>query len=125
MWWTKKYQKSHLSPEYNSHTIFELITEFYEDYFSENKMAMYELDLPFVSVGDPLVDKWEKEVRSGVIPDLLEGLSQGEAENLIDWSRKAYKKKVQRGMISASIEDGIGPEVEDLLGDDSTFKETF
>jgi len=86
---------------------------------------MYELGLPFVSVGDPLIDKWEKEVRSGVIPDLLEGLSQDEAENLIDWSRKAYKKKVQRGMISSTIADGIGPEIEDLLGDDSTFKETF
>ena len=89
---------------------------------------MYDLNAPFSTLGDPLIDKWERQVRSGQVPDLMEGLGDKEAEELIDWSRKAYKKKVQRGIIKAPRETGIGSinsEIEELLGDDGSFEETF
>ena len=105
-----------------------MLTEFWEDYYSSNKTSMYELNAPFSTLGDPLVDKWERQVRSGQAPDLMEGLNDKEAEELIDWSRKVYKKKVQRGTIKGPRETGIGaesPEIEELLGEDGSFKETF
>tara|TARA_R110002020_G_scaffold26270_2_gene84848 strand:+ start:285 stop:602 length:318 start_codon:yes stop_codon:yes gene_type:complete len=105
-----------------------MLTEFWEDYYSSNKSEMYDLNAPFSTLGDPLIDKWERQVRSGQVPDLMEGLDDKEAEELIDWSRKAYKKKVQRGIIKAPRETGIGSinsEIEELLGDDGSFEETF
>ena len=89
---------------------------------------MYDLDLPFASLGDPLVDKWEKSVRAGSMPDLMEGLDDQEAEDLIKWSRKAYKSKVRRGMISGDIGSGIGVDsskIEELLDGKDSFEETF
>jgi len=105
-----------------------MMTEFWEDYYSANKTEMYELNAPFSTLGDPLVDRWERQVRSGQVPDLMEGLDDKEAEELIDWSRKAYKKKVRRGIIRTPINPGIGvgsPEMEELLGEDGSFEETF
>ena len=104
------------------------MTEFWEDYFSENKSEMYELNLPFSTLGDPLVDKWEKDVRSGVMPDLMEGLDDQEAKDLIKWSRKAYKSKVRRGMIPGDVSSGIGvesSEIEELLDGKDSFEEDF
>ena len=106
------------------------MTEFWEDYFSDskNKAELFDLNLPFSTLGDPLVDRWEKQVRSGQVPDLMEGLDDDEAKDLIDWSRKAYKRKVQRGMISSNPGSGINSpidEVENLLGDDNSFEEDF
>lgn len=104
------------------------MTEFWEDYYASHKSEMYDLNAPFTTLGDPLVDRWERQVRSGQMPDLMEGLNDGEAKELIDWSRKSYKKKVRSGIIKAPRETGIGmgnSEVEELLGEDSSFEETF
>jgi predicted transcriptional regulator len=105
-----------------------MLTEFWEDYYSSNKSEMYELNAPFDTLGDPLVDKWERQVRSGQVPDLMEGLNDNEAEELIEWSRKAYKKKVRRGIIRGVSDSGIGVgnhDIEELLGEDDSFEETF
>ena len=105
-----------------------MLTEFWEDYYSSNKSEMYELNAPFDTLGDPLIDKWERQVRSGQVPDLMEGMNDKEAEELIDWSRKVYKKKVRRGIIRGVSDSGIGaanPGVEELLGEDDSFEETF
>lgn len=130
-WWTKKYQRSHRSREFQEYTVFELVTEFFEDYYSENKSEMYELSDAFVSLGDPIIDKWEREVRSGLVPDLMEDLPAEEAEKLIDWSRRAYKKKRARGIVPPEIEEGIGAlgdvisDIEEMLGDEDTFEEKY
>ena len=131
MWWTKKYQRSHRSPEFQEYTIFELVTEFFEDYYSENKSEMYELSDAFVSLGDPFIDKWEREVRAGITPDLMEDLPPEEAEKLIDWSRRAYSKKQARGIVPKEIAEGIGDlqdsigDIEELLNNSDSFKEKY
>ena len=107
------------------------MTEFFEDYYSENKSEMYELSDAFVSLGDPFIDKWEKEVRSGIIPDLMEDLPPEEAEKLIDWSRRAYKKKKARGIVPQDLAEGIGgikesiSDIEELLGNQDSFEEKY
>ena len=128
MWWTKKYQKSPRSPEYLSYTIFELVVEFFEDYYSENKSEMYSLDLPGASTGDQMIDKWEKEIRSGIVPNLTEDLPPEEAEKILRWSRKAYKNKQAKGMIPLPDDNTIGDvisEMENLIGDDDAFEEDY
>jgi hypothetical protein len=105
-----------------------MMTEFWEDYYASHKSEMYELNTPFSTLGDPLIDKWERQVRSGQVPDLMEGLGDEEAKELIDWSRKSYKKKVRSGIIRAPRDSGIGSDnsqIEELLGEDGSFKETF
>ena len=128
MWWTKKYQKSPRSPEYESYTIFDLMVEFFEDYYDQNKTEMYDLDLPFSTFGDPMIEKWEKEIRSGIVPNLMEDLPPEEAEKVVNWSKKAYKKKVEKGIIASPSDGNIGTridELEGLLGDGNSFEEDF
>ena len=127
-WWTSKYQKSPHSPDFEQYTLFELVVEFFEDYYGDHKTEMYDLDLPFASHGDPMVDKWEKELRAGIVPNLMEDLPPEEAEKLIEWSKKAYKKKIERGTISSDFDGNIGKahaEVEKLLKDSNSFKEEY
>jgi len=71
-WWTKKYQKSPNSEEYKGYTLFDLLTEFFEDYYSNEPSKMKDLDLPFSPTGDPMVDKWEREIEQGLTPDIME-----------------------------------------------------
>ena len=130
-WWTKKYQRSHLSAEYQQYTVFELVSEFFEDYYEDNKSEMYDLDNSFVTLGDPIIDKWEREVRAGIVPDLMEDLPPEEAKKLLLWSKKAYEKKVIRGIVQPSHAAGIGAvkesisDMEELLGDDNSFTEDY
>ena len=81
------------------------MTEFWEDYFSDpkNKGEMHDLNLPFSTIGDPLVDRWEKQVRSGQIPDLLEGMDDNEARDLIDWSSRKHCRKTERSARRKSV----------------------
>ena len=92
--WTKKYQKSPQSDEYKSYTLFELVVEFFEDYFGENPNEMYTFApgiLP--NTHDPLVNRWEEQVAIGDTPDLWEGLTPEQAEKIAQWSRKQSQKR--------------------------------
>tara|TARA_R110000824_G_scaffold185657_1_gene366634 strand:- start:438 stop:707 length:270 start_codon:yes stop_codon:yes gene_type:complete len=89
---------------------------------------MYGLDLPPDNTGDQMIDKWEKEIRSGIVPDLMEDLPKDEAEKILDWSRKAYKKRTGGSMVTSPPEGSIGDrikELDDLLGSDDNFKEEY
>lgn len=89
---------------------------------------MYELDLPGATTGDAVIDKWEKEIRSGIVPDLLEDLPKEEADKILEWSRKAYKNKQAKGMITPASSGTIGDtinELDEFLGSKDTFKEEY
>lgn len=89
---------------------------------------MYSLDLPGAATGDQMIDKWEKEIRSGIVPDLTEDLPPEEAEKILRWSRKAYKNKQAKGMIPLPDDNTIGDvisEMENLIGDDDAFEEDY
>lgn len=119
IWWTKKYQKSPQSNEFKGYTIFELLVEFFEDYYDQNPEKLRELDLPFLSTGDEFVDKWEKEISQGIVPDILEDLPPEEAEDLLKWSKSAYNKKLS-GEFSF-----IGDQAEKASNFKEVNKETF
>ena len=104
------------------------MVEFFEDYYDQNKTEMYDLDLPLGSVGDPVIEKWEREVRAGIMPNLMEDLPPEEAKKVVDWSRKAYKKKVEKGIIKPGTDGNIGAridELEELLGGGDSYEEEF
>ena len=89
------------------------MTEFFEDFYGDNKSALRDLDLPFSHItGDPQVDKWEKEIAQGLVPDLLEDLTDEQAKDLLDWSQKVYKRKVERGEIMSPHEVELAKNIE-------------
>jgi len=57
-----------------------------------------------------MVDKWEKEIAQGLVPDLMEDLTPEEAKEVLDWSQRVYKQKISRGEI-------IGPEELEAMKD--------
>ena len=111
-WWTEKYQKSHQSDEFKRYTLSALLVEFFEDYYAKHPAKVRELDLPFLSTGDPMIDKWEREIAAGITPDLMEDLTPEDGERLMRWSRAAYQKKMS-GEINLM----------DSFGDSESFEE--
>lgn len=103
-WWTKKYQKSPNSDEYKGYTLFDLLTEFFEDYYDNNPSKMKDLDLPFTTTGDPIVDKWEKEIEKGLVPDIMEDVPIEIAERLRKFSGKLYRERFKSGEIISKEE---------------------
>lgn len=83
-----------------SQTLPDLLVEFYEDYFTKNPSEARKVrskggDFFFEETGDPLIDKWERELQSGITPDLEEGLSQKEKEKLRKEREKVRTVKEQ------------------------------
>ena len=93
IWWTRKYRRSPKSDEFQQYTIFEVLTEFWEDYYSDNPKEALR-DGGRVETGDPVIDRWEKEIESGLEPDLSEGLTSDEYDRLISWSVRKSKEAV-------------------------------
>ena len=65
-----------------------MLVEWWEDYFDDNPNKIFETlskdgEFTFSETGDPLIDKWEREIAKGLIPDLNEGLPS------------AYKTKIK------------------------------
>lgn len=51
-----------------------------------------------------MVDKWEREISQGLMPNLLEDLSEDAAKEILEWSQRVYKQKVERGEIMSPEE---------------------
>lgn len=68
----------------------------------------------FVNTGDPLIDKWERELAQGLQPDLLEGLSS---------KRRAFEqraleklKRQQTAVEAEGLKDGFTENYLDRAG---------
>ena len=87
-WWTTKYQLPWTPSNLEDLSVFDLLVEFYEDLFESDKTALYDAargedgEIVFEETGDPLIDKWEKELAMGITPDLMEGLGQEAIKSL-------------------------------------------
>lgn len=93
-WWTKKYSLPSTHNLYQEASEFELLTEFYEDYYEENHSAQLDLykdengEVQLIGTGDALIDKWERELAMGLEPDLNEGLSTEQRQELVKEQNK-------------------------------------
>jgi len=45
-----------------------------------------------IEIGDPLIDRWEKEIAAGRAPDLAEGLSDSQKEHYKEFSIEAFRR---------------------------------
>lgn len=97
-------------------TVFDLLVEFYEDLFENDKNALYDAsrgedgEILFESTGDELIDKWEKELSMGIEPDLTEGLPEKERQRLYK-----EKEKFKRDRKLAREASDIDEKFEDAL----------
>ena len=71
----------------------------------------------FESTGDPLIDKWEQELASGITPNLEEGLPAHEREKL---RKEREHAKVARGL-SAEV-GNMSKRLEGAVKDDPMYK---
>lgn len=84
-------------------TTFDLLVEFFEDQFEKDPNSMLmaakgdDGEIVFEETGDPLIDKWEKELAMGLTPDLTEGMSERDKKIL---ENEREKKKHARSVIS-------------------------
>ncbi len=82
----RKYGLPPTSDEYLRYTPEELIVEFFEDYFESHPAERLERQVheasgqPYFVTGDPLIDKWEREIAEGREPDLDEALTPAQRE---------------------------------------------
>lgn len=74
-----------------------MLVEYYEDVFEQDPKALQKLIestqgvYTFGSTGDPLVDKWEREIALGLDPDLVEGLTDEQRRKLEEEQRNSQR----------------------------------
>lgn len=113
-WWERKFSLPWSDERAQSLTLFELTKLYWEDIYTSDSKALMEAarnengDVVFEETGDPLIDKWEKELAMGVKPDLTEGMTPEELDRM-----KAERMKVahaEAGMAALfADEDGASP----------------
>jgi hypothetical protein len=105
-WWEEKYHLPWTHETCQELSVFELMVMFWEDYYRKNptdakRTASGEV---FFNTGDPLLDKWEKEIAMGIEPDLMEGLSHEEREK----EKKALERLIARKNKTKQAEEELG-----------------
>jgi hypothetical protein len=96
-WWTRKYKLPPTSPLFLEQRFANLLQEFFEDLWGEYEVLkevidkegrlepldharLIELENALLDatteLHDPLIEKWERELREGRVPDLDEGLPE-------------------------------------------------
>lgn len=94
---------------------FELLVEYYEDLFASDPRASLQAVIgedgegTFEGTGDPLIDKWEKELAMGIDPDLSEGLSKEAREELAVKHKKRSVVKEQLNQLNQIDENYDDP----------------
>lgn len=75
-WWEEKYQIPWNHESAQSLSLLEMLIAFWEDYYNKHPLDAKRTPTGevFFNTGDPLIDKWEREIAMGIEPDLLEGL---------------------------------------------------
>ena len=71
----------------------------------------------FFNTGDPLLDKWEREIAMGLEPDLLEGLPPEEREREKRALARLVAQKNQTDQANSTIGDGFTENYESALAE--------
>lgn len=78
----------------------------YEDMFDADPKMMLDAargedgEIEFEETGDPLIDKWERELRMGIEPDLTEGMSQKDLDRMNKEKSKLKRAKEQQAQLT-------------------------
>ncbi len=83
-WWVGKYRLPPTSDAFLRYTPEELLIEFFEDALEKEgtvrALTNEETGATYYETGDPLIDKWEREIAAGRDPNLDEGLPAGDKD---------------------------------------------
>jgi hypothetical protein len=76
-WAEEKYHLPWTHSCIQEQTQLELLISFYEDYYHKNKIETHRTEdgEVMLETGDPVIDKWERELAQDLEPDLLDGMS--------------------------------------------------
>lgn len=117
-WWTDKYHRSPKSAEFREYTIWELLVEFFEDYYAADKKRMWRDDRETVGevrlpkTGDALIDRWNEQIEKGIDPDLTEGMLPEERERIkakmreIEEANREHERAAQKAKEDQFFEKG-------------------
>lgn len=106
-WAEAKYKIPWTHEAFQQQTLLDLLTSFWEDHYADNPLEAKRTPSGEVTfqTGDPLLDKWEREIAEGYEPDLTEGLSDKDREK----ERRALEKRMKRQQkVEASKDLGDG-----------------
>ena len=101
-WWCKKYHQPPHSELFLQYTFLDLLTEFFEDHYEQNRKEMYKMEQELTgavrlpSHGDSMVEKWEEQLARGEMPDLTEAFPDGMRQKVQE------KIKAREGIPSVS-----------------------
>lgn len=85
---------------FQSRSVIDLLVEFWEDIFTDNPSKMLQADDgTFTDTGDTLIDKWEREIADGNLPDLREAFREGEISRI---RNKFDAQKKRKGNVAAA-----------------------
>ena len=84
-WWQEKFQLPSTHDLFQNSTLLDLLTDFWLDQYYKKPLEAYrnaDGEIQFIDTGDELIDKWEKELAEGKVPDYNEAFSQEQVEKL-------------------------------------------
>lgn len=84
-WWQRKYNLPWNHDLFQDRTIFDLLVEFWEDYYEQKPLEAHrnaDGHVQFKDTGDPLIDKWEEQIAQGIMPDFSEGIRPEDLEKI-------------------------------------------
>ena len=96
-----------------------MLVMFWEDYYHNNPIDAKRTPSGevFFSTGDPLIDKWEREISMGIEPDLLEGLSPEQREKEQKALTRLLVRKGKMQLAEEEIGDGFEEDYSSMLAE--------
>lgn len=92
-WWCKKFNRPRKDPLLLSYTYEELMVEYFEDLIEADpneafSPAALEEGRVVRTSGDPVADRWQREIAEGKAPEIVVDVPEADRERLKRWLAK-------------------------------------
>lgn len=97
-WWEQKFNLPSNHELFQSKTPFELLTDFWADYYWKNPLESHRTEdgkIVFSNTGDPMIDRWEKMLSEDITPDFVAEAFDDKARASLDALRKGKPRQAQ------------------------------
>lgn len=85
-WWSTKYKLPSSHKLFQESIYFDLLVEYYQDYYEANPLESYRNDdgtIQFKDTGDALIDSWEQTLADGNTPNIMDDAFSPEQQRAI------------------------------------------
>jgi len=107
-WWTLKYQLPYNHDLFQDRTKYDLLVEYFADYFDKNTLEAHrnpDGHVQFKNTGDAVIDRWEEQIAAGKTPDFGEAFSQEDRAKLERMRQRGKARTRLGGTFKAVVED--------------------